>query len=332
MKNWILNIELLQRMKKIAVIDTGINLEYREFKGKNIEIVDIKRRKIYKDINGHGTSCCGEILKYNPMASLVIIPILDENCICNLEELYNALLYCNDREDIGIINLSMSCNIDDYEIIELFESLINEIYKKGKILVVSNKNKVTDVEKIYPYNYKNVLSVTKSSQIYPYIIFDNKNNRCQVSNDFYFMPSMNQKYRIFYGNSSLTAKMTGLLSSEINKLKEKESSISKVVYLCNKRLQYIFKIENEIYSNIKQEEIQMVKDRLNKIWSVFRDKRDKILKQDIELERKYYSDNGGEFLQSVEKELGFQIDLREFTIEDLKSLNLLVEKCLYYGL
>lgn len=334
MEKWILNVALLKKMKKIAVIDTGIDLQYRDFKGKNIEIADIREKKMHKDLNGHGTSCCGEILKYNPMASLVVIPVLNKNCTCSLKDLYSALLYCCYRKDIGIINLSLSCNIEDDEIIGLFELLVNKMYQNGKVLIASNKNKIKNREKIYPYNIENVLGVTKSSVIYPYILFDSTSNNCEVSSDFYFMPSVNNKYKVFYGNSSLTAQITGLLSSEIDKLKEKEITINKLLFLCNKKLENIYMLENEFGINTRQNQvqIQMKKERLNKIWLVFNSKKYKAIHQCKVSEREFYNDNGGKFLQLLERELGFQFDFKRFTTEDLKYINILIEKCFYYKL
>lgn len=279
MNKCVLNVQLLKNMKKIAVIDTGINLEYRDFKGKNIEIVNIKKQKIHKDLNGHGTSCCGEILKYNPIAPLVIIPILDESCTCSLEELYNALLYCNDREDIGIVNLSLSCNIDNDKVLGLFEFLINKMNKNGKILLASNKNKITKSEKTYPYDFENVLGVTKLNKIYPRIIFDKKSNKCHISSDFYFMPSINKRYKIFYGNSSLTAKMTGLLSNEINQLTGKEISLIEIINSCNKRLNNIFKLQKKFYLSMNSKKTGIQTEELNKIWSIFISEKDERAKK-----------------------------------------------------
>lgn len=51
-----------------------------------------------------------------------------------------------------------------------------------------------------------------------------------------------------------------------------------------------------------------------------------------ESEIKFYNDNSDKFLHMVENKLGFQFDFKELTIEDLKSLNILIEKCFYYKL
>lgn len=329
MENWILKVELLKKMPKIAVIDTGINLEYRDFNNKNIEIVDIIKSKTYGDLNGHGTSCCGEIIKYNPKAELVILPVLNENCTCSLEQLYYALLYCNRRNDIGIINLSLSCGIDDQEIIRIFHLLVTQMYEKGKILIVSNNNIQHDKKNIYPYNFKQVIGVTGLNGVEPFIVFDKFINKCCLSDNFYFMPNIDGRYKIFYGNSSLTAKMTGLLSGEVGKLK-KDITLEQIIYLCNKRLKSMYDLENNFYLSLNKKEIEIVRKHLQKIWLLFYLNKCIGLKKIIKKENRFYNNVGDIFLKTVEKQLGFKFDFKGFSMEDLKFLDVFARKCLFY--
>lgn len=329
MISWILDTKVLKKMNKIAVIDTGINLDYREFKGKRIEIYSIKDEMFCKDYNGHGTSCCAEILKYNPQASLIVIPVLDINCTCRLSELYDALVYCCNSTEIGIINLSLACSINDRNIIKMFAMLMDKILKKGKIVVASDKNKKLNAECVYPYDFSNVLGVQKSNHSIYNIVYDECSNKCEIMMDEFFMPYKDEKYMIYRGNSSMAAKVTGLLSYELRKLKTKRIPMHELLNLCNIRLQQDDRAEKEFCSDGHISNIQILYKDLVNLWFLFLDKRNEEMKQSEESVRIYYESNGGDFLKAVEKELDLNFDFRGIMMDDFKSLSRLIRKCLY---
>ena len=101
----------------IAVIDTGINLQFKEFNNLDITPVNIDNSNVdTEDRNGHGTATIGEIVRVNKNIQILSIKILDDMGKTSLSSLVNALEYCSKRDDINIINLSLSCTIYDHEV------------------------------------------------------------------------------------------------------------------------------------------------------------------------------------------------------------------------
>ena len=122
-------------MKKIAILDSGIDFNFEEFDQTRIEVKDFVKETstIAQDENGHGTACCGEIVKIYPEAEMLVIKVLNRMAKSSLGLLYDALEYCLNRDDIVVINISSSCLLTERDIADVFEELINELVKKGKL-------------------------------------------------------------------------------------------------------------------------------------------------------------------------------------------------------
>lgn len=134
---------------KVAVIDSGINKEFCDFKHIDIEAGDFVP---VGDENGHGTASAAEIVNMNPNVELLIFKCLGENNMGKLSYVVDALKSCLQRQDVSIINMSISTWIEDDEIFKYLEHLIKKIIQK-KIKVVasiSNNNTGKDKARMFP--------------------------------------------------------------------------------------------------------------------------------------------------------------------------------------
>ncbi|MBC5746180.1 S8 family serine peptidase [Lachnospiraceae bacterium MD308] len=199
-------------MKKIAILDSGIDFSFKEFDQSKIEVKDFvnETNEIAKDENGHGTACCGEVIKIYPLAEMLVIKVLNRLARNSLSILYDALEYCSNRDDLAVINISSSCVLTEHDIMGVFEKLVNKLVEDGKIVVASIINS-KDMEKIktrsFPSAYKSVVGVWhqygKSRRIY----YEKHLNECLCYGSYNLMPFLNGQYGFFRGNSSFSARI-----------------------------------------------------------------------------------------------------------------------------
>lgn len=318
----------LKNKKKIAILDTGINIDFYDFNHKNIEIIDITKDQsmLSNDLDGHGTSCCGEVVKYYSNASIIAIPILNEARKCSLADLYSALLYCYQRKDIGIINMSVACMIEDSETIAYFEKLINQISKSGRILIASNMNRQKG-NRAYPYSFHNVIGVNHTMSDTNYIHFDKEENNIMFYGCDCIMPGKAGKYAFFSGCSSYAAKLTGLIGYEIANSKLQKLTIEELLNHCNKRLKLLDEKEKKL--------VQFTDDKLENIVTRAIDR--VCIQGNADYKEEDMNERLTRFnrlecvklLLLVEESIEQKIDFKRFSVYDFDSVNKLASKVKY---
>lgn len=286
-------------MMKIAVIDSGINLEYEDFKDVSIETIGIgKAYKYIKDKNGHGTSTIGEIVNINPKAEIIVFKALDENKRCSLLTVINILKYCMSRNDISIINMSLSCVIYDEEVFKYGSRIIKKLLNKKIKIVASVANNMDYIhnERNFPSDVEGVIKVKHIYSPKQYIEFDRRNMIYTYYGSYNLMPTKNNNYLFYKGNSSFTARISGLLSLNLNVLEMNE-------FISNDSKKAIGYISKEVLKRL----IKRVNGTLdiNKEWTV---ERYILLFKEIE---------------NISKQ---KIDYKKICIEDLKNIECFSKK------
>lgn len=199
-------------MNSIAIIDSGIDTNFKEFRNKNIKYFNINTYensiKSVKDFSGHGTACAAEILRQNPKVSINVIKVLNENSQSSIKKIIESIEYASEMQDVKII--SLSCSTFQNKYLEDFRHIINYANEKDKLLVCSsdNKNKVS-----YPSYLDGVIGVQRCiANINKYWFDKNAVIECVCKAEYRLLPSINKNYKLFGGNSYCTAHFCGLVS------------------------------------------------------------------------------------------------------------------------
>ena len=207
-------------MTSIAIIDSGIDSDFKEFKNKNIKGLNINTYETninsIKDYSGHGTSCAAEILRINPDANINIIKALNENSQTSVKKLIESIEYVSEIDDVKLISLSCSTFQDNY--LDDLKNVIEYANKKDKLLICSsdNTNKVS-----YPSYMNGVIGVQRcKANIDKYWFNKNLDIQCICEATYRLLPSTNRNYRLFGGNSYSAAYFCGLLSNLIKENNE----------------------------------------------------------------------------------------------------------------
>lgn len=197
---------------KVVLIDSGVDKKHYDLKNVKIEHVDLFKDKNIYDQSGHGTSSAAEILSVNPRAEIISIKVLDEYNCTTLKILISALEYCLTRSDISIINLSLTCRIEDAEIENLLQKLIYSLKLKGIKIICAEPNNPNKGR--YFHNLDGVYSVRAIyDPIFDGCLVDTMNEKILYKGVSYLRPSIENEYRIYMGNSSFTARASGVLST-----------------------------------------------------------------------------------------------------------------------
>lgn len=211
-------------MNSIAIIDSGIDVNFKEFRNKNIKGFNINTYEStlesVRDFNGHGTACAAEIFRQNPNANVNIIKVLDDNSQCSVKKLIEAIEYTSEIEDVKII--SLSCSTFQNEYLDDFKKVIDYANKKDKLIVCSsdNTNKFS-----YPSYMSGVIGVQRSIEsIDKYWFNSSFDIQCICKAEYRLLPSINKNYKLFGGNSYCTAYFCGLVSNIIQGSKSIENS------------------------------------------------------------------------------------------------------------
>lgn len=110
---------------KVAVLDSGIYDEHKDFRDKKIRKYNFISDSDFKDQLGHGTEVSGIITNIDPNVEMYNLRILDDSGEGNIETLKKALNWCIEM-DVDIINLSFSTKLDNKDL----RNYINKALKK----------------------------------------------------------------------------------------------------------------------------------------------------------------------------------------------------------
>ena len=202
-------------MTSIAIIDSGINTDFKEFKNKSIKCFNINSYEnsidSVKDYSGHGTACTAEILRVSPDAKINVIKTLDENSQSSVKKLIESIEYASEIDDVRFI--SLSCSTFESKYLDDFKKVIDYANRKNKLLICSSDNTNT---LSYPSYLDGVIGVQRcASSIDKYWFNKELDIQCICEENYRLLPSINKNYRLFGANSYCTAYFCGLLSNLI---------------------------------------------------------------------------------------------------------------------
>lgn len=285
---------------KIAIIDSGVNLQFRDFSEHSIECREVEDSV---DKNGHGTACCGECLLVDKDCQILMLKILDEHARGSLLKLAEVLDYCYTRDDIKIISISMSAIVNDGEIIAYFQEIVDKLYFKGVTIIASNEN---GKNKGFPASLRHVLSVKYKKSRGTHELFFYINDKGIYYGKVRLMPWLDGKYKFFSGNSSAVPRVAALLTKRMN---EKHN----LLYSVNCGI-YVFKEERK-----KLLEKTVVKGLLSEYYKIW--KKSGGWKTEEDCMRA---------IQFIEERGKINMDPKVFSTSDFMHYNTFAKKCLYY--
>lgn len=182
------NVEYLENKKKlkVAVIDSGINLEHEFFTNYNIESYTYVNNSFIRcyedntDKNAHGTIVTSCLLKECSYLDILSIKILDTENKCSLNALINSLKF-SIEQNVNIINLSLGvdCSLENCLDLKL---ICEEANKKGILIFAAENN---EGKRTYPCNFKNVTRVTSTSNENNRFLTIDKNDTSIILNNVY---------------------------------------------------------------------------------------------------------------------------------------------------
>ena len=201
---------------RVAVIDTGVAMDHPNFRDviiyplayRNNEIVPIESAQQKSDHYGHGTACCGIILKKAPCVTLFSIQALDENGMGSPEGILISLKWCLDNA-IDIINLSLGSVSASHA--EAFLQLGKIARDRNVIIFASYNDQGYDA---IPASLENYIGVNGAALKGKYTYLWDDKNQCACAHGgrqrvawpthpFYIFES---------GNSFATAHMSGIMA------------------------------------------------------------------------------------------------------------------------
>ncbi len=280
---------------KVAVIDSGINKEFCDFKHIAIEAGDFVP---IGDENGHGTASAAEIVNVNPNVELLVFKCLGENNVGKLSYVVDALKSCLQRQDVSIINMSISTWIEDDEIFKYLENLVKRIIRKKMKVVASISNNITGKEKarMFPGDIPGVIRIRHIYASYNHLIFCEEENTWLFYGPYHLMPTKQNTYAFYKGNSSFAARYSGLLS-----ITDKMDEMNRLLNA----------MEEEKAAYLPKEEAKKVIQYIC---------------GGRQLDRDWETSEYIRLLKTLEMENGIELDYKKFSIETFKSVESLLEK------
>lgn len=163
---------------KVAVIDSGVQLDHADLKGKLLKGYDfVNGDEDASDDNGHGTFVAGIIAAaandagikgLYDYARIIPIKVMDSNGLGTYEDAARGILYAADS-GAKVINLS----IGGYGFSYMLQDAVDYALEKGCIVVAAGGNDGIERE-IYPAAYPDVIGV--SALEYNNVIWSSSNN------------------------------------------------------------------------------------------------------------------------------------------------------------
>lgn len=285
---------------KTVIIDSGISLQYKDFQDRKIECIDIGTGT--HDENGHGTACCGECLLIDEESDLLVIKVLDESASGSLLNMVDALEYCISRQDIGIVSISISCVVEDEEIICYVQQLVDELYNRGVLLVAANKN---GKDTGFPASLAHVMSVSYKKSKGETECFIHIGEKGIYYGRNRLMPRLGESYKFFAGNSSAVPRAASLLGKSIRR---RGCRPAKLLGEC--KIQF-FKPQNQRV--IKWRKFVEIMEECRGLW---------ITKKGCRTE-----EDCMEFIQFLEERGDIEVDKKAFSTADFSCYRNFYKKC-----
>lgn len=198
----------------VAIIDSGFTPFSEEtinvLWGCSYQIVDgeICVDSTYDDGLGHGTQCVYVINKYCKDASYIIIKVIDDQGFGYSLLIYEALRRLCDV-DVDVINVSLSIQCSDYE--DEISAVLKELFHQGKIVNVAVANRSNSS---FPACNPYCVGIRRKDDMNDekWIQYDHESD-IQISVNTFpeFLPTIDNRFEWFSGNSKSTAMVSGLM-------------------------------------------------------------------------------------------------------------------------
>jgi len=208
---------------KIAILDSGIDLNHPDLKGANIikTINFIDPNKPAFDETGHGTFIAGIIAAQNnnfgivgiaPDAEIFILKILNKKLEGKVDLVIRALDWCI-KNKINIVNMSFSTSSDNPKL----RKAVSKAAKHGIIIVASARNSFGS-KAGFPASYPEVISVASVNYKNQISLFSSqgKIDFCSYGENI-LSTTKNQSYKLSSGNSVAAAHLTGMIALILSK-------------------------------------------------------------------------------------------------------------------
>lgn len=205
----------------IAIIDSGINKCYNEFKDASI----IECTMETNDEIGHGTAVASIIHKFVPDANLFIFKLFYEDRELTPKELISVLNEIYVKYDVNIIHLSSGIVFCDC-LSELYN--VCEKFKKKNVIIVSSFDNEGRIS--YPAAFDNVIGVDWSEQCsngMNYIYLNNSPVNILGVGSLQKLPWKENEYRYVAGSSFAAPYITAVVAKcIINNINEFDMVLS----------------------------------------------------------------------------------------------------------
>lgn len=215
---------------KIGVLDTDGKFDNEFFTGKKLKIVRDEKWNT-NELNDmeftHGEYVCSHILKENPTAEIILIPIINSRMKCSVQDLIDGLeLLIN--YSVDMINLSIG---DEYKNHKELEEICQKAYNKGILIVAAHSNR--EVDATYPAQFPFVLGVSCTDEEDPTKIlnYEVEKNEIIFSSSYFSIYHLGIP-KLLPGNSFACARITGLLSHHKNTYRSFLKQFSDTIFNC----------------------------------------------------------------------------------------------------
>ncbi|PWK12846.1 S8 family serine peptidase [Tumebacillus permanentifrigoris] len=210
----------------IAVVDTGVDLDHPDLKGKLVAGRNIIAGNDQpQDDNGHGTHCAGIIAaRTNNLEGIAgvdwnskIMPVkaMAADGTGSVADIADGVVWAADH-GANVINLSLG----DYEDSDYLHEAIKYAYDKGVVVTAAMGNDGSG-EPSYPAAYPEVIGVAANDENNETATFSNFGGHCSVSAPGVAIPSTypNRRYVALSGTSMASPHVAGVagLVKSINK-------------------------------------------------------------------------------------------------------------------
>ncbi len=199
-------------MVRIGVLDSNGAFSHPFFKGKRILKAEgsWKGQEYSVDSLGfsHGEYVCSFILKENPDAEIVLVPIIGKNRKCSVKDMIEGIAYLI-QQQVDIINLSLG---DEYKYHVGLEKICYKAVEHGIFLVSAFSNR--EVEYTYPASFSFVLGTKCLDMAEPlYILkYSEVTNAITFSSKYFSLYHLGIP-KLYQGNSFACAVVSGFLSN-----------------------------------------------------------------------------------------------------------------------
>ena len=210
---------------RVGVLDSDGNFDNIFFKNKHLTILrkdNIKDKR--ENIITHGEYVCSHIFRENPDVEIILVPVINYNMKCSVQDLIDGINLLMDCE-VDIINMSIG---DEYKYHYELEEICRRAWHRGILIVAAHSN--NNVKATYPADFLFVLGVRCMNESNPQKIM----RYIEEKNEIYFSSSYFSLYhlgipKLLSGNSFACAKITGMLSHHKETYKKylREFEISK---------------------------------------------------------------------------------------------------------